>query len=77
MVLMRIGSEKAKTSKWSMSTDSKATFYPKNNKEFILKLKEADKAVFKVTPYGDSPIIAIFDLKGLSEVIGQYVYTGW
>jgi type VI secretion system protein VasI len=77
MVLMRIGSEKAFTSKWSMSTDSKATFYPKNNIEFISKLKAAEKAVFKVTPYGDSPIIAIFDLRGLSDVIGKYDYTGW
>lgn len=76
-VLTRLGSEKAKTSQWGMSTTSKATFYPANNIDFIKELKLYDKAVFQVTPYGENPITAIFNLDGLSKVIESYSYTGW
>ena len=76
-VLTRLGSEKAKTTEWSLSSDSKATFYKGKSIDFIKKLRQNDKAVFQVTPYGDNPITAIFELKGLSAAIKPYSYMGW
>tara|TARA_Y100000748_G_scaffold285711_1_gene268452 strand:- start:7401 stop:7961 length:561 start_codon:yes stop_codon:yes gene_type:complete len=76
-VITRIGSQKANKTQWSISTDKKATFYKGSAIDFIGKLKNHDKAVFQVTPYGENPITAIFDIKGLSAAISSYSYTGW
>ena len=76
-VLSRIGIEKAKTTQWALSSDSKATFYKGNPIDFIKKIRQNDKAVFQVTPYGENPITAIFEVKGLSAAIKPYGYTGW
>ena len=76
-VLTRIGIEKAKTTQWSLSSNSKATFYRGKSIDLIKKLQQNDKVVFQVTPYGDNPITAIFEIKGLSATIKPYNYTGW
>lgn len=68
-VTTRIGSEQAKKQEWSLSTNSKATFYSGNDITFIRKLLAADKFVAQVTPYNESPITAVFDVRGLSEAI--------
>lgn len=67
-VLTRVGSEEAVTRRWTMSTDSKATFHPQPI-AFIKSMMEADSLVAQVTPYNDSPVTAVFDIKGLSEAI--------
>lgn len=69
IVLTRIGKEKAETRNWSLSTDSQATFFPRNEVDFINKLLVVDSFVAQVTPYGESPVTAIFDIKGLSNAI--------
>ena len=79
-VLMRVGKEKAKTDRWSMSTDSKATFLPAkyNPVEFIGRLKTVETLVLQVTPYGDSPITAVFNIIGFEEAIAPHVEElGW
>lgn len=67
-VLSRVGSHKARTRRWSMSTDSKATFHPQPI-GFLKSMMESDTLVAQVTPYNESPVTAIFDTKGLSEAI--------
>lgn len=67
-VLSRVGTEKARTRRWSMSTDSKATFHPQPI-AFLKSMMEADSLVAQVTPYNESPVTAVFDIKGLSEAI--------
>ncbi|SMR77568.1 type VI secretion system-associated protein TagO [Marinobacterium sediminicola] len=67
-VLSRVGTEKARTRRWSMSTDSKATFHPQPI-AFLKSMMEADSLVAQVTPYNESPVTAIFDIKGLREAI--------
>jgi type VI secretion system protein VasI len=72
-VTMRIGKEKAETSEWSMSSDKTATFYPKDRVSLIKRIALVDKVVFQCTPYNESPITAIFDVRGLSELAEKYM----
>lgn len=77
-VLTRIGDEKAITQTWSLSTNSQATFYPKDDIEFIKKLMNVDKFVAQATPYSESPITAVFDVKGLKKAVEQFNdILGW
>ncbi|EHH3082193.1 type VI secretion system-associated protein TagO [Vibrio vulnificus] len=67
-VLTRIGSSKAVTSKWSLSTDSKATFH-RQPIPFLKSMEKADSLVAQITPYNESPVTAIFDTSGLSNAL--------
>jgi len=71
-VLTRIGTEKAITRLWSMSTNNQSTFYPKDDIKFIRKLIGVDKFVAQVTPYSENPITAVFDLRGLKKAVEQF-----
>lgn len=76
-VLTRIGSKNAETSRWSLSTDSQATFR-RNPIDFLKDLLEADRLVAQVTPYNGSPVTAIFDTSGLQNAIVPLRQTcGW
>jgi len=68
-VLTRIGKEKAEIRNWSLSTDSQATFFPRNEVDFLKKLLVVDSFIAQVTPYSASPVTAIFDIKGLSNAM--------
>ncbi|WP_016899768.1 type VI secretion system-associated protein TagO [Pseudoalteromonas sp. PAMC 22718] len=67
-VLTRIGSNKAVTQPWDMSTDSKATFHP-NPITFLKEVLSSDKLVAQVTPYNENPATAIFNTAGLENAI--------
>ena len=67
-VLSRIDKEKAKTRSWSISTDNKATFTPKNI-AFIKSLFGHEKLLQQLTPYGSSPKTTSFEIGGLEEAI--------
>jgi len=69
MVTSRVGSLPARTRRWSLSTDSQATFLPGNKVDFINALMEVNVFVAQVTPYSESPVTAIFDTTGLSEAL--------
>ena len=76
-VLTRIGSKNAETSRWSLSTDSQATFR-RNPIDFLKDLLDADRLVAQVTPYNESPVTAIFDTSGLQNAIVPLRQTcGW
>jgi len=68
-VLTRVGKEKASTTDWTLSTDSTASFYPGSPIPFIRTLLKHEQLVAQVTPYGDSPVTAIFDINGLRNAI--------
>jgi len=68
-VLTRIGNEKAETKEWSVSSDSKASFYPTSPISFIKKMMGHDKLVIQVTPYSENPITAIFNTAGLKNAL--------
>ncbi|MFW1406118.1 type VI secretion system-associated protein TagO, partial [Vibrio parahaemolyticus] len=67
-VLTRIGTNKAVTSKWSLSTDSKATFH-RQPISFLKNVEKSDTLVAQITPYNESPVTAIFDTAGLSNAL--------
>jgi len=65
-VTSRIDKAPASNSYWTISTDHKASFMPQQ--VVILKRFEgASSYVVNLTPYGESPITAIFDITGASE----------
>jgi len=72
-VTMRVGADKASTRKWSLSTDSKATFFPGNPIELIKKIMSTDKLVMQCTPYNSNPITAVFNVSGLKEEAEIYM----
>lgn len=67
VVSYRIGDGKMQRQRWSLSTDSRATFYPGSHIGFIKELVGANRFVARVTPYGESPVTAVFELSGLPE----------
>ncbi|WP_370979461.1 type VI secretion system-associated protein TagO [Agaribacterium sp. ZY112] len=67
-VLTRVGSKKAVTSYWGMSTNSKATFHNKPI-PFLKEMLSENKLVAQVTPYNESPVTAVFDISGLQNAI--------
>ena len=71
LITSRIGKDKAKTGEWSISTDKKASF-SYNPVSLARSLAIAERYVAKVTPYNESPIVAVFDLKGLSNAIKTF-----
>ena len=76
-VTMRIDSGRVLTYPWNISTDYKATLYP----DFLLTpitsylidlielLLEADRFVAEVTPYGESPVTATWELVGIEYAV--------
>ena len=64
----RIGTEKAVKNRWSLSTDSQATFdnQPTNT---INKMLGNQKFIAQVTPYNESPVTAIFDITGIDNAV--------
>lgn len=65
-VTSRIDKEAAVTTRWSLSTDSKASFMPQVAAT-LQKFDGASTFVVNLTPYNESPITAIFDITGASE----------
>jgi len=70
-VTWRVGRDDAITRDWSLSTDSKATFYPDSDITFIQQLLNVDRLVVQITPFAESPVTAVFDLTGLKNVIDR------
>lgn len=71
-VAFRVGKAEAIQSQWSISTDGKATFYSGNALKLIRDIGNNEKVVAQCTPYGDNPITAIFDVRGLKEISKKY-----
>jgi len=78
-VTIRIDSDPPATKLWGNSTDDKASFCPWNDvHDMIRRIGEGSKLVARCTPYGDSPITAVFDIRGLKAVSMPYnEVLGW
>lgn len=74
-VLTRVGSAKAVTRMWSLSSDSQSSFYRDNPIFFTKSLFEADKFVAQTTPYNENPLTAIFDIRGLQKAAAPLIET--
>lgn len=67
-VLTRVGTNKAITQSWSMSTD-KNTTYHNEPIPFIKEILDSPKLVTQVTLYNESSITAVFNTSGLGNII--------
>ena len=71
-VTSRIGSLKAETMSWNLSTDSQATFFRGDVKKLLATMVDYDSYIAQITPYNESPVTAIFETQGLKEVIDSF-----
>lgn len=68
-MLTRFDKEKATTKTWSISTDNKAVFARGSDIALVKRMIRHEKLLTKITPYGESPLVATFKIGGLSEAI--------
>lgn len=64
-VTLRLGRSPAQTMKWDLSTDKKATFYPEWAGNLLREMYVHDQMVVQTTPYNESPVTAVFDIRGM------------
>jgi len=78
-ITTRIDAEDTSTEQWDNSTDDKASFYPWYKAiDLVRRLGDKLKLVARCTPYGASPITAVFDIHGLKELSMPYNEAlGW
>jgi len=72
VVTSRIGTASPSQQEWGLSTDKKATFYPRNSMELVEELTHADKFVAQVTPYNENPVTALFNVTGLAAAVAPF-----
>ncbi|WP_323334450.1 hypothetical protein [Cereibacter johrii] len=75
LVTSRIGDKPASVERWDISTDNEATFYPMSPIAFLKAMLDQDKLVLQTTPYGESPVTAVFDIRGLRSALGELAAT--
>ncbi|MCX8474261.1 MAG: type VI secretion system-associated protein TagO [Sphingomonas sp.] len=77
-ITIRIGSQEARTERWGISTDSEATFAPSSPVALIQKMAKVDRLVLQTTPYNESPVTAVFNLKGIEKAVSPIAEgCGW
>jgi type VI secretion system protein VasI len=64
--------------RWDLSTDSKATFAPAWAGDLLKEMAGSNSFIAQTTPYGESPVTAIFDTSGLREALKPLMEVcGW
>lgn len=78
-ITTRVDSDQPTTSLWDNSTDNKASFCPWSDVlDLVQRLGGGTKLVARCTPYGASPITAVFDIRGLKALSMPYNgVLGW
>lgn len=67
-VTTRIGNNKATSGSWGTSTSNESTFAPRAIAT-IREMMQATQLIAQVTPHGENPATATFDISGLAEAI--------
>lgn len=67
-VEVRVGTAAAETQLWDVSTDSQATF-ARDPIPLLKDMVQNEKLALRMTPYGENPVTAIFDLTGIEAAI--------
>lgn len=70
-VTYRLDKEPAKTSRWGLSTDNKATFFPGSPVPLLRSMASSTSFVANVTPFNESPVTAVFDTKGADVALAD------
>lgn len=77
-VVVRVGTEAASSQQWGLSTDSQATFASGSDIDLIKKMAKADRLVLQTTPFSESPVTAVFQLKGMDIAVKPLAAScGW
>ena len=72
-VTVRFDGDEAITDDWGCSTDGKAVFSPFPFSDFLETVLTSKRLVVRLTPYGESPETATFDISGLADVLDDEV----
>lgn len=65
-VTIRYDREVAGVEQWSFSSDRESVFAP-SGEDSLRRLLKHERMVVRITPYGENPVTAEFDLRGLSK----------
>jgi hypothetical protein len=77
-VTYRLNNEPPRTTTWTNSTEGRATFFPDAPVPYLMRMTTASQWSTEVTPFGGSPIKAVFDLKGASVALREIrANCGW
>lgn len=73
----RIDKNKAVSSTWDVSTDHKSAFM-RSPVTALKQMAEGESFIANVTPYGESPVTAVFDISGAREALKDIRQScGW
>jgi hypothetical protein len=71
-VTVRFGDDKPSTFRWESSADNTATFLPAARKDwFYQTAMSVDRIVMQVSPYNSGPITAVFDVRGMEDMLSD------
>lgn len=71
-VLSRIDKDQAQQVAWGVSTSQEATFFQGDTVEMLLRMMRGTILATRVIPYGETPVVAVFDLTGLKETMSAF-----
>lgn len=72
-VTVRFDSDEAITENWGCSTDGKAVFSPFPFSDFLQMILTSKRLVVRLTPFGENPETATFDISGFSDCVDDEV----
>jgi len=64
-ITVRVGDKSARNEHWNVSTDKRAVF-SKRAIPLLREMVKSDKLVLRLVPYGENPVTAVFDTRGLA-----------
>lgn len=76
-VTVRFDDDDAITQDWNTSTDGKAVFSPFPFEDFFGCVLLGRRLVVRLTPFGESPETAIFDISGLAGILDAETKTAF
>ena len=74
-VEVRVGGAPSERQRWGVSTDKQATFAPDWAGSLLKRMVGEERMVLQVTPCGESPVTAVFDIRGLETPLKELAET--
>ena len=74
-IQVRIDDQPPQTQTWGVSTDNEATFAPGWPGTMLKQMVNGEQLTLRMTPHGENPVTAIFDLKGMRPHLEKLAQT--
>ena len=74
-IQVRIDDQPSQTQTWGVSTDNEATFAPGWPGTMLKQMVNGEQLTLRMTPHGENPVTAIFDLKGMRPHLEKLAQT--